>query len=86
MSERVFNTGLNNIDSGSADLGDQLVFRCSEPVFKLSGEIKFDRLIVQTCYWTITAMFCRKGLIYNTVERVHSVDCIRLNEKKAYIF
>ena len=33
---------LNNFASGAADIGDQLVFRCSRPVFKLSGEIKFD--------------------------------------------
>ena len=31
-----------NFASGAADIGDQLVFRCSRPVFKLSGEIKFD--------------------------------------------
>ena len=29
----------NNFASGAADIGDQLVFRCSRPVFKLSGEI-----------------------------------------------
>ena len=37
----------NNFASGAADndIGDQLVFSCSRPVFKLSGEIKFDSLI-----------------------------------------
>ena len=29
----------NKFASGAADRGDQLVFRCSRPVFKLSGEI-----------------------------------------------
>ena len=29
----------NNFVSGAADIGDQLVFHCSRPVFKLSGEI-----------------------------------------------
>ena len=32
----------NNFASGAADIGDQLVFCSSRPVFKLSGEIKFD--------------------------------------------
>ena len=32
----------NNFASGAADIGDQMLFRCSRSVFKLSGEIKFD--------------------------------------------
>ena len=32
----------NNFASGAADIGDQLVFCCSRPVFKHSGEIKLD--------------------------------------------
>ena len=35
----------NNFASGTADIGDQLVFRCSRPVFKLSGEINLIDLI-----------------------------------------
>ena len=31
----------NNFASGAADIGDQLVFRYSRPVFKLSGEINW---------------------------------------------
>ena len=33
----------NNFASGAADIGDQLVFRCSRPVFKLSGEINLSQ-------------------------------------------
>ena len=31
----------NSFASGAADIGDQLVFRYSRPVFKLSGEINW---------------------------------------------
>ena len=37
----------NNFASGAADIGDQLVFRCFRPVFKLSGEINL--ITLKTC-------------------------------------
>ena len=51
----------NNFAFSAADIGDQLVFRCSRPVFKLSGEINL--IWIRQLWWSLG------GKIYDNLKQ-----------------